>query len=214
MFLTRRFFLVVFIDSLWFSHHAPQSHSSPHPLPSTLCPCNLIVEAAVTACSTQTSTSLQWVIGWLELSVFCGTINIGSSPGVLPVILLSCVMEILQIWVGKTGSFSISWTFPYLHHQSELSSTDWSRPANAAIRRRQGQLFHSLALGASSLVPLLPQAVPLCCPIKAQVLLCTWEIFKVLLWPCCLLIVCLFHLELGLVGPTHPDGTHISKLSQ
>jgi hypothetical protein len=31
----------VFIDSLWVSHHAPQSHSSPNPLIAALCSCNL-----------------------------------------------------------------------------------------------------------------------------------------------------------------------------
>jgi hypothetical protein len=34
-------FKTLFIDSLWVSHHAPQSHSSPCPLISTLCPCSI-----------------------------------------------------------------------------------------------------------------------------------------------------------------------------
>jgi hypothetical protein len=32
---------VFFIDSFWISHHVSQSHSSPYPFLSTLCPCNL-----------------------------------------------------------------------------------------------------------------------------------------------------------------------------
>ena len=43
---------------------------------------------------------------WLEISGFCDTINIGSSLGLLPVILLlPCVMEVLQLWNSRTGPF-------------------------------------------------------------------------------------------------------------
>jgi hypothetical protein len=41
---------------------------------------------------------------WFEL--FCDTINIESSLGLLPVILLlPCVMEVLQLQNGRTGPF-------------------------------------------------------------------------------------------------------------
>jgi hypothetical protein len=37
---------------------------------------------------------------WLEASGFYHTLNVRSSPGLLPVILLlPCVMEILQLWI-------------------------------------------------------------------------------------------------------------------
>ena len=43
---------------------------------------------------------------WFEVSGFCDTINIGSSLGLLRVILLlPCVMEILKFWISRTGSF-------------------------------------------------------------------------------------------------------------
>ena len=44
---------------------------------------------------------------WLEVSGFCDTINIASSLGILPVILLLlCVMEILQLWNSRTDPFT------------------------------------------------------------------------------------------------------------
>jgi hypothetical protein len=49
--------------------------------------------------------SLQLTIGLVQdLWVFCDTINIGSSLGLLLIILLlSCVIEILQLWISRTG---------------------------------------------------------------------------------------------------------------
>lgn len=43
---------------------------------------------------------------WFEVSGFCDSINIGSSLGLLPVILLlPCVMEILPLWISRAGHF-------------------------------------------------------------------------------------------------------------
>lgn len=44
-----------------------------------------------------------------EVSGFCSTINTGSSPGLLSgILLLSCVMEILQLWFCNTSPFTCS----------------------------------------------------------------------------------------------------------
>ena len=106
--------------------------------------------------------------------------NIESSPGRLPgILLLPCVMEVLQLWISRASPFmhpnhlqmiqilgwanSETWiwawvvtelvstlTLPYLHPQTELSSTVLARPTNAAIGRRHrvtnGQLSRSHAL--------------------------------------------------------------------
>lgn len=43
---------------------------------------------------------------WFEVFGFCDTITIGNSSGILLVILLlSCVMEILRLWISRTGTF-------------------------------------------------------------------------------------------------------------
>jgi hypothetical protein len=44
---------------------------------------------------------------WLEASGFGYSISTGPSPGLFSVILsLPCVMEILQLWIIRTGSFT------------------------------------------------------------------------------------------------------------
>ena len=93
-------------------------------------------------------------------------INIGSSPGLLPVdLLLPCVMEILQLWISRAVPFTNDadlemaqlkvldlglglvaelvspLALPYPHHQGKLSCTDPDRPPSAAISRRQGSAF-------------------------------------------------------------------------
>jgi hypothetical protein len=46
---------------------------------------------------------------WSKTSGFCYTINTGSLLGLLlDVLLLPCVMEILQLWIYRTGSFTSS----------------------------------------------------------------------------------------------------------
>lgn len=68
---------------------------------------------------------------WFEASVFSDTIKIGFSPRLLLVILLlSCVMEILQLWVYRTGPFTSPnhlqmiqfWNEPI---QSPVSGAGW-----------------------------------------------------------------------------------------
>ena len=89
---------------------------------------------------------------WFEVSGSSNTINAAFSPGFLPVVLLlPCVMEILQLWISRTGPFilpnhlqmveMLGWAIsepwirawvgtelvsapalPYLHHQGELSA--------------------------------------------------------------------------------------------
>jgi hypothetical protein len=133
------------IDSLWVSHHGPQSCSSPCPSdPLSACVTSFplktatryychtppaptpittkhrkyfIMEAVVyhsvthvyisvhtsSLASIHCSTSLVWS----KIAGFCDTISIDSSPGLFPVILvLPCVMEILQLWVTRTGLFT------------------------------------------------------------------------------------------------------------
>jgi hypothetical protein len=54
-----------------------------------------------------THLHLQMFIAVSHWSGFCDTINIGTSRGFFQVILLSpCVMEILQLWISKTGHFT------------------------------------------------------------------------------------------------------------
>ena len=133
-----------------------------------------------------------------QVSDFFDTINIGSSPALLLVnLLLLCVIEILQLWIGRTVPFThlknsqmmqmLGWasskpwtwtwvvaellsllTLPYRHHQSELPSTALARLPNAATGRRQGQLFCSRALRAGSPAPMPPEPALLCYPVKVQ----------------------------------------------
>lgn len=52
--------------------------------------------------------SCRWTLQlvWFEVSAFCETINTGSSPGLLLLILLLFyVMEILHLWISRTGPF-------------------------------------------------------------------------------------------------------------
>lgn len=43
---------------------------------------------------------------WFEISGFCDTLSIGFSGGLLQVILwLSCVMEVLQLWISRTDLY-------------------------------------------------------------------------------------------------------------
>ena len=46
---------------------------------------------------------------WIKASDFCYTINTGSLPGLLlDILLLPCVMEILKLWIYRTGPFMCS----------------------------------------------------------------------------------------------------------
>lgn len=48
----------------------------------------------------------KWLV-WFRISGFCDTINIASSLGLLPVtLLLPCVIEILKLWMDRTGLFT------------------------------------------------------------------------------------------------------------
>lgn len=44
---------------------------------------------------------------WFKVFGFCDTLNVESSLELLTVILLlPCVMEILQLWISRTGPFT------------------------------------------------------------------------------------------------------------
>jgi hypothetical protein len=131
---------------------------------------------------------------WSEISGFCDTINIGSSPGPLLVScccpvsqiscslgtagLLSCVPTIHRCcrgWGGPTQSpgsgrewkLSVSLpALPYSNRQDELSSTALARSPNADLSRKQGQLSYSHALCAGQPTPMPLEPTLLCCPVK------------------------------------------------
>ena len=116
-------FLKHFIGSLWISHHASQSHSSPPPLVPALYPYNLpsdkekkglIVETLV-CCSVSHSLStllcLQIFISMdllilYETPSFCYSINNRTSLGLLlDILLLQCVMGSCDLWIFRTSHF-------------------------------------------------------------------------------------------------------------
>lgn len=134
-----------------------------------------------------------WV--WYDVSGFCDTITIETSPGLLLVILvLIYLMEILQLWNSHNGPFIHSnylwmiwvlgieptqshgsetgWVstpdFPYSHNQGKLSNTVLDRPASVTTKNNQNQLFCSCALGANSAAPIPPWPTPLCFTVKAS----------------------------------------------
>lgn len=67
-------------------------------------------------------------------------------------------------WVGWSASF------PHTHQQGELFNTTLARSTNCgpAVGNRKGQLSHSQAHGIGLPVPIPPEPVLLCCPVKAQ----------------------------------------------
>ena len=127
-------FNIIFIDSLWISHHTPQSRHFPF-LPyllSTLVTSMhkrklklkpklkkeqniLLRKMHVTMyptvyfsvhTSSLTNVHCNELLAWFKISGFCDFINIGSSPGLLSVILLlTCIMGILKLWIRSTGTF-------------------------------------------------------------------------------------------------------------
>jgi hypothetical protein len=75
------------------------------------------------------------------------------------------------IWAWVVTELVSVTTFPYLHHQSKLSSTALARPPDTTIGRRQGQPSgsHDFSTGSPTLMPLEPAL--LCCPVKVRGLL-------------------------------------------
>jgi hypothetical protein len=68
---------------------------------------------------------------------------------------------------------SVSWACqcarsPLSTPPGELCSIALARPPNAAIDRRQGQIFCSNILRAISLTPIPPEPAPLCFPVKEE----------------------------------------------
>jgi hypothetical protein len=66
----------------------------------------------------------------------------------------------VDVGVGQLRALDLSWvvavlvivpSLPYLHHQGKFPSIALAKPPNAAISRRQGQLFCSYELGSAHL---------------------------------------------------------------
>jgi hypothetical protein len=125
---------------------------------------------------------------WFNICSFCDTINIGSSWGLFPVILLlPCVREILQPWVRKTGPFthhnhkqmiqtlewvkSKPWIWAWVvaelvSFQALILTTKASSPALLWLGHPKLSCFPALRAGSSTPKP--PEATPLCYPVKAR----------------------------------------------
>ena len=154
---------------------------------------HIMVDAVVCQCIPQyipLSTDLHCTetLVWIKISGFCDIVNIGSSLGLLPVILLSpCVVEILQLWISRTGPCMHPNSLQMIQIWGWDNSEPWlscsappSAPPRQTLQYCSGQATQC-RVSSSALIPLrLTHAClhPLDCPVMVRVhsfKSCSWS---------------------------------------
>lgn len=143
--ILKKYFLLII---LWISQNAPQSHSSPHPSISVLSPCNLppkeskqtknktkqqLKSSCNGSCSVSSHSftcgcSFQWVTELVRGLCLLLCYQYWTLPSTPLRVLLSCVLETLQLCFCRPGPFTCSSSSWIELDRVELGSTN-SKPS-------------------------------------------------------------------------------------